>query len=132
MLRDRLGLTSVKKGCGDGECGACTVILNRKPINSCLMLAAEADGSEIITVEGLMDLGKLHPLQEAFMEKGALQCGFCTSGFLLSAAAYLEENPKPSVDEIRKAVVGNLCRCTGYNAIVDAIQAASRKHGGKS
>jgi len=126
VLRNQLGLTSVKKGCADGECGACTVILDRKAVNSCMILAAEADGSEIMTVEGIMRDGKLHPLQEAFIEKSAMQCGFCTSGFLLTAAAYLMENPKPTLEEIKKAVVGNLCRCTGYASIVNAIQLASQ------
>ena len=121
-LRDDLGLTGTKEGCGNGNCGACTVLLNGRAINSCCMLAAEAAGQEIITVEGLAQGNILDPLQEAFINHGALQCGFCTPGFLMSAKAFLNVNPHPTEHEIRLAIAGNLCRCTGYDKIVRAIQ----------
>ncbi|MDO8751691.1 MAG: (2Fe-2S)-binding protein [Dehalococcoidia bacterium] len=125
-MRDELMLTGTKEGCGNGNCGACTVILNGRAINSCCMLAVEAEGQEIITVEGLATNGKLDPLQQAFITYGALQCGFCTPGFLMSARAFLNVNPHPTEHEIRLAIAGNLCRCTGYDKIVRAIQAVAQ------
>lgn len=121
-LREDLRLTGTKEGCGNGNCGACTVMLNDKAINSCCMLAAEAEGQNLTTVEGLANGDQLDPLQQAFIDFGALQCGFCTPGFLVSARAFLNENPKPSEQDIRLAIAGNLCRCTGYDKIVRAIQ----------
>jgi len=129
FLREDLGFTGTKKGCEEGECGACTVIMNGKTALSCLVPALKADGVEILTVEGLAKGEKLHPLQEAFWEEGAVQCGYCTPGMLLSAKGLLDENPSPSVDEVKEAISGNLCRCTGYSKIVRAIQAASGKLG---
>lgn len=123
-LREELLLTGTKDGCCEGECGACTVILDGKPINSCLVLAAECDGSKVMTVEGLEKDGELDPLQEAFIQVGAVQCGFCTPGMLLSAKALLMHNPNPTEPDIRTAIEGNICRCTGYTRIVDAIQFA--------
>ena len=122
LLRYDLGLTGTKKGCGTGECGACTVILNGKPVNACLVLAIQANGAEILTIEGLKPPIGLHPLQQAFVEKGSIQCGFCTPGMILSASSLLQKNPKPSEEEIRAALSGNLCRCTGYQKIVEAVQ----------
>ncbi len=121
VIRDDIGLTSAKEACSTGECSACTVLLNGKPVNSCLVLAVEAQGKEISTIEGLSEGSKLHPLQDAFIRHGAIQCGFCTPGMLLSAKALLDENPQPTEEEIREAISGNLCRCTGYNKIVEAI-----------
>jgi carbon-monoxide dehydrogenase small subunit len=126
VLRDRLDLTGTKVGCGTGDCGACTVIVDGKPVNSCLMLALEANGKEILTIEGLAQNGKLHPLQQAFIDAGAIQCGFCTPGMVLSAKALLDQNPHPTEEEIRMEIAGNICRCTGYAKIVEAIWAASR------
>jgi carbon-monoxide dehydrogenase small subunit len=126
VLRDDLGLTGTKEGCGTGDCGACTVLLDGKPVNSCLVLAVEADGKEIITVEGLARGGKLDPLQEAFVEEGAVQCGFCSPGMLMTGKALLAENPIPTEHEVRQAIAGNLCRCTGYVRIVNAILKASQ------
>lgn len=126
VLRDRLDLTGTKVGCGTGDCGACTVIVNGKPVNSCLMLAIEADGKDILTIEGLAKNGKLHPIQQAFIDEGAIQCGFCTPGMVLSAKALLDQNPRPTEEEIRMEIAGNICRCTGYAKIIDAIWAASR------
>ncbi len=126
FLREDLGLTGTKHGCGLGDCGACTVILNGKPANSCLVLAVQANGGDVITIEGLAENGKLHPIQQAFVDKGAIQCGFCSPGMILSAKALLESNPKPSEHEIRTAISGNLCRCTGYQKIVEAIQEAAK------
>ena len=125
-IRDELGLTGTKEGCGNGNCGACTVMLNGQAIDSCCMLAAEAEGQEVITIEGLAQNGKLDPLQEAFISHGALQCGFCTPGILMSARAFLNVNPHPTEQEIRLAIAGNLCRCTGYDKIVRAIQAVAQ------
>ena len=122
VLREQLGITSPKIGCENGECGACTVIMNGVAVNSCQVLAAEANGATIETVEGLSKDGDLHPLQTAFIKHNAIQCGFCTPGMLMSAKALLDRNPHPTEDEIRLALVGNLCRCTGYTRIVDAIQ----------
>lgn len=126
VLREDLGLTGTKEACGTGECGACTVLIDGKPILSCLTLAIEIQGKEITTIEGLADGGHLHPLQKAFIQYGAIQCGYCTSGMILNAKSILDENPKPSRDEILKGLEGNLCRCTGYNKIVDAIMKVSR------
>jgi carbon-monoxide dehydrogenase small subunit len=126
FLRDDLGLTGTKEGCGTGDCGACTVHLNGKPVHSCLTLALEAQGSEVTTVEGLApDNGTLHPVQAAIVEYGGTQCGFCIPGFVMMAAAFLRDNPKPSEDELRMGIAGNLCRCTGYDKIVRALQAVS-------
>ena len=122
LLRYDLGLTGTKKGCGTGECGSCTVILNGKPVNSCLVLAIQANGAEIVTIEGLKPPLGLHPLQQAFVDKGAIQCGFCTPGMILSASSLLKQNPNPTEAEIRTALSGNLCRCTGYQKIVEAVQ----------
>jgi carbon-monoxide dehydrogenase small subunit len=131
VIRDNLGLTGTKEGCGLGECGACTVIMDGKPVNSCLVLAVEADGKQITTIEGLAD-GKLHPLQEAFVEEGGMQCGFCTPGMIMSAKALLDENPDPDDDEIKRGIAGNICRCTGYAKIVASIKAAAKTmQGGK-
>jgi carbon-monoxide dehydrogenase small subunit len=125
VLRNDLGLTGTKEGCGLGECGACTVIMEGKVVNSCLVLAAEADGKKITTIEGLADGDKLHPIQEAFVEQGGLQCGFCTPGMILSTKALLDENTNPSEEEIRRGIAGNLCRCTGYTKIIESIKAAA-------
>jgi carbon-monoxide dehydrogenase small subunit len=126
LLRDKLELTGTKEGCGMGECGACTVILNGKTVNSCIFPAIEVDGKNVMTIEGLTDAqGNLHPIQKAFVEYGAIQCGFCTPGMVLSAKALLDENPKPTEEEIRSGIAGNLCRCTGYLQIVQAIKTAS-------
>ncbi len=124
-VRDELQLTGSKEGCGNGNCGACTVLLNGKAVNSCCVLAVEVDGQDVVTIEGLAKNGKLDPLQESFIEYGALQCGFCTPGFLVSARAFLKSNPHPTEEEIRHAIAGNLCRCTGYDKIVRAIQAVA-------
>jgi carbon-monoxide dehydrogenase small subunit len=126
LLREDLGLTGTKHGCGLGDCGACTVILDGQPVNSCLVLAIQANGGEIVTIEGLAENGKLHPIQQAFVDKGAIQCGFCTPGMILSAKALLDANPKPTEQEIRMAISGNLCRCTGYQKIVEAIGEAAK------
>ncbi|MBI4965817.1 MAG: (2Fe-2S)-binding protein [Desulfomonile tiedjei] len=125
LLREDLGLTGTKHGCGVGDCGACTVILDGKPVNSCLVLAVQAQGREVLTIEGLAENGKLHPIQQAFVDKGGIQCGFCSPGMILAAKALLEDNPKPTELEIRTAISGNLCRCTGYQKIVEAIQDAA-------
>jgi carbon-monoxide dehydrogenase small subunit len=125
VLRDQLELTGTKVACGEGECGACTVLLDGKPVNSCLVPALKAQGREVMTVEGLASVGELHPLQKAFVEHGAVQCGYCTPGMLMSAKALLDHNPNPTEDEIRLAISGNLCRCTGYAKIVEAILEAS-------
>jgi aerobic carbon-monoxide dehydrogenase small subunit len=124
-LRDLVGVTGPKEGCGTGDCGACTVLLDGKPVTSCLVLAVSAQDREITTVEGLARDGVLHPVQQAFVERGGLQCGFCTPGMLLSAKALLDENPHPTRDEIRFALAGNLCRCTGYDKIVEAVERAA-------
>jgi carbon-monoxide dehydrogenase small subunit len=125
-LRDKLDITSPKRGCEMGECGACTVLLNGKAVNSCLVLAAECHGAEVLTVEGIKPGGGLHPLQSAFIEHGAIQCGFCTPGMLMSAYDLLGRNPNPTPQEVREAIAGNICRCTGYKPIVDAVMAAAR------
>ena len=127
MLRSEVGLTGTKEGCDDSECGACMVLLDGRPVNSCSYLALQAQGQEITTVEGLSNGGELHPLQRQFLEQGGVQCGFCTPGMLMSAKALLDRNPDPSEEEIRIALSGNLCRCTGYQGIVRAVQAAARE-----
>ena len=121
VIREELSLTGSKKGCGTGECGACTVIMNGKAVPSCLVLVASVEGANIVTIEGLSKNGRLHPLQNAFIDHIATQCGFCTPGFILSAKAYLDENPNPTREEVEEALLGNLCRCTGYKKIVDAV-----------
>jgi carbon-monoxide dehydrogenase small subunit len=127
-LRQDLELMGTKSGCETGDCGACTVLLNGKAVNACLVLAAEANGQEILTVEGLATTShELHPLQEAFVEHGAIQCGYCTSGMLLSAKALLDEVRRPTEEEIKEALAGNLCRCTGYYSIIEAVMAAAKK-----
>lgn len=130
VLRDDLGLTGTKNGCGMGECGACTILVDGKPVSSCLTLAIGADGKSVTTIEGLADGNKLHPLQQAFVDCSAIQCGFCTPGMILTAKALLEENPKASEEDVKLGLVGNLCRCTGYVKIVEAVMAArKRMHG---
>jgi carbon-monoxide dehydrogenase small subunit len=125
MLRENLALTGTKNGCEAGECGACTVLLNGEPVNSCMVLAVEVDGCEILTVEGLAPKGELSPLQQAFVEHNAVQCGFCTPGMLMSAHALLQRNPDPTEEQIKQALVGNLCRCTGYVRIIRAVRSAA-------
>jgi aerobic-type carbon monoxide dehydrogenase small subunit (CoxS/CutS family) len=127
VLRERLALTGTKHGCESGECGACAVLLDGKPVLSCLVLAPECDGSTIVTVEGLATDARLHPLQEAFADAGATQCGYCTPGFLIAAKALLDETPHPTRAEISQALSGNLCRCTGYIQIVDAVEEAAQR-----
>ena len=127
VLREDLNLTGTKLGCGDGDCGACTVLVNGRSVSSCLTLAVSSDGKEITTVEGLASGENLHPIQEAFIEHGAIQCGFCSAGMEMSALNLLNQNPEPTDEEIRQAISGNLCRCTGYYKIVDAIGAAAKK-----
>lgn len=127
LLRDKFNLTGTKEGCSIGECGACTVIMNGKAVNSCLVLAAQCDGAEIITIEGIEKDGKLHPLQENFLKSGAIQCGFCTPGMIMSAYALLLENPNPTEEEIKDAIAGNLCRCTGYKQIIDAVEKSAKE-----
>jgi carbon-monoxide dehydrogenase small subunit len=127
LLREKLALTGTKNGCSAGECGACTILMNGEPVNSCMVLAVEADRAEIVTVEGLADDGQLTPIQEAFVKHNAVQCGFCTPGMLISAHALLKRNPHPTEEEIRLAMVGNLCRCTGYLRIIKAVQTASKR-----
>ena len=125
VLRENLRLTGVKEGCGEGECGACSIILDNEVINSCLVPACQVNGSTIITVEGLADDGRLNPLQQAFLECGGAQCGICTPGMLIAARALLDQNSKPSRDQIKEAIAGNLCRCTGYVKIIDSIEQAA-------
>jgi aerobic carbon-monoxide dehydrogenase small subunit len=125
LLRDEIGLTGTKEGCGTGDCGACTVYLDGKPVNSCLVLSGELDGSDIVTIEGLKIGPELHPVQKAFIQDGGAQCGYCTPGMLMMSKALLDENPNPTDEEIRFALSGNLCRCTGYAKIVQAVQDAA-------
>jgi len=125
LLRDRIGLTGTKEGCGNGNCGTCTVLMDGATVNACLILAFEAPGRDIITIEGLSDGGRMHPIQEALVAHGGTQCGFCTPGIVLSAKALLDTNPQPTEADIRHAIAGNLCRCTGYGKIVEAIAAAA-------
>jgi carbon-monoxide dehydrogenase small subunit len=132
VLRDELALTGSKEGCGTGDCGACSVVVDGRLVCSCLMLGVEAHGKSIETVEGMAQGGQLHPLQRAFIEHAALQCGICTPGFLVAARALLERNPDPSEEEVRLWLAGNLCRCTGYTKIVDAVRAAGREMRGAS
>ena len=127
LLRERIGLTGTKEGCGNGNCGTCTVLVDGAAVNACLVLAREAPGRDIVTIEGLSSRGELHPIQRALVEHGGTQCGFCTPGIVLAAKALLDENPRPSEAQIRHAIAGNLCRCTGYDKIVDAILSASCK-----
>ena len=125
VLRETLGFTGTKKSCNEGECGACTVLMDGKPVASCLILAVAAQGKEITTIEGLNEGEKLHPIQEAFVKHAAIQCGFCTPGMVMASKALLDRNPEPTTTEVRKAISGNLCRCTGYQQIVDAVMAAA-------
>ena len=132
FLRDTLEMKGSKLCCNTGECGACTILYNGIPINSCVTLAADANGAEIITIEGLADGNKLHPVQQAFIDTGAVQCGYCTPGYIMSVKALLDRTTKPTAEDIEEAVSGNICRCTGYNKIVDAIQLAADKIAGRA
>ena len=127
MLREDLDLTGPKEGCNEGECGACMVLLDGRPVNACLVLAAEVDGHEVTTIEGLSRDGRLHPVQAAFLRHSAVQCGFCTPGMVITAVGLLAENPDPTEAEVRQALAGNLCRCTGYRQIIDAVLDAARE-----
>ena len=126
VLRENLGLVGTKKACNEGECGACTVIMDGRAVTSCLVLAIDAVGKDIVTIEGVSEGEKLHPVQESFLKHGGLQCGFCTPGMIMSAKALLDENPQPTLEEVRQAMSGNLCRCTGYQHIIDSVRAASK------
>lgn len=125
VIRNKLGLTGTKKGCDVGDCGACTVLLDGQPVSSCLVLAVQAKGKQITTIEGLADGDSLHPIQKAFIDYGAIQCGFCSPGLIMTVKALLDESPHPTIDEIREAISGNLCRCTGYTKVIEAIQRAA-------
>jgi carbon-monoxide dehydrogenase small subunit len=127
FLREDLGLTGAREACDTGGCGACTVLVDGRPVYSCLVLALDCQGKDVLTIEGLATDGKLHPLQQAFIDHGAIQCGFCTPGMVLTAKALLDENPTPTEEEVRQAIAGNICRCTGYSKIVEAILANERK-----
>lgn len=127
LLRRKLKITSVKRGCERGECGACTVLIDNRPVNSCLVLAPQVDGKNVVTIEGIVKKGELHPIQEAFIETGAVQCGFCTPGIILTLKALFDSNPDPSEEDIRKAIEGNLCRCTGYTKILEAAILAKNR-----
>jgi carbon-monoxide dehydrogenase small subunit len=132
VLRDKLDLTGAKEGCGTGQCGACTVLMDGRPVASCMVLVCDAVGREITTIEGIAPPGELHPLQEAFLEHGAVQCGFCTPGMILSAKALLDENPNPTDDDIARALAGNLCRCTGHRKILEAVRSAAGRRRSRS
>jgi aerobic carbon-monoxide dehydrogenase small subunit len=127
LLRDRIGLTGTKEGCGNGNCGTCTVVVDGAAVNACLVLAQEAPGREIVTIEGLSKGGALHPIQHALVEHGGTQCGFCTPGIVLSAKVLLDSNPNPTVHDVRQAIAGNICRCTGYDKIVNAVMDAATR-----
>ena len=127
LLREELHLTGTKEGCGEGECGACTVLIDGRPVNSCLVLAAQADGADVLTIEGLADGGELHPIQQAFVDAGGVQCGFCTPGVIMSVFALLRDVPDPTDEETRTALEGNLCRCTGYEKILKAVRLAAER-----
>ncbi len=127
VLRDKLGLTGTKKSCNEGECGACTVLMEGKPVASCMVLALDAQGKHITTIEGLAEGENLHPLQVAFVQHGGIQCGYCTPGMIMSAKALLDETPEPTPVQVRTAISGNLCRCTGYQQIVDSVMAAAKE-----
>ena len=127
LLRDQFNLTGTKEGCGVGECGACTVLINGRAVNSCLVIAAQADGSDIVTIEGISNGDVLNPLQKNFLSHGAVQCGFCTPGMVLSASALLDQKPNPNEEEIKDAIAGNLCRCTGYKQIIDAVKETAKE-----
>ena len=131
LLREKLGLTGTKEGCGIGECGTCTVLVDGMPVNSCLVMAPKVEGRKVETVEGLGARDSLHPLQQSFIDHGAVQCGFCTPGILMSSKALLNRNPSPTQEEIKEAISGHLCRCTGYQQIVEAVEGASRQGEGK-
>lgn len=130
VIRDNLGLTGTKRGCDLGACGACAVLLDGRPVNACLVLAVEAAGQEIVTIEAIASGGRLHPVQEAFVQQGAVQCGFCTPGLVVTVKALLDERPNASESEIREAISGNICRCTGYVKVLDAVRAAAREQMG--
>jgi carbon-monoxide dehydrogenase small subunit len=130
VLREKLALTGTKKGCGTGDCGACTVLMDGRNVTSCLVLAVAAEGKQITTIEGLCAHGDLHPIQQSFLDHGAIQCGYCTPGLVLSTKALLDENPHPTEEEIRRGISGNLCRCTGYQKIVEAVKAVADDDGG--
>jgi carbon-monoxide dehydrogenase small subunit len=129
LLRNKFELMGTKEGCSIGECGACTILMDGKAVNSCLVLAEQIEGAEIITIEGIADGEKLHPLQENFIKAGAIQCGFCTPGMVISSYELLQENPDPNEEEIKEAIAGNLCRCTGYKQIIDAVKISSKQIG---
>lgn len=132
FLRDTLGYKGVKLCCNTGECGACTVLMDGKPVNSCVVLGADAAGTDVVTVEGIADGDRLHPVQQAFIDTGAVQCGYCTPGFIVSVKALLDRSPHPSADEVEEAISGNICRCTGYTKIFDAVELAARQLEGRS